>query len=558
MPTDTVAKPHSLLYVRDPLVLARLLWPDVKFYRQQEQVIRSVWENDETLVPAGNMLGKDFVAGFVALAFFLTRTPCRVVTTSADHSQLEAVLWGEIRRFVQTSRFPLDAAKGGPLVINHLHIRRVWTNGPNKGELDPLSYMVGRVAAKGEGMLGHHVAETGDGVPRTLFVADEASGVDDLSWDRAETWAKRKLAIGNPYPCNNFFRRGVKGGTRQDGSVDPGGDVPRPSSQGNYRKVIRIRGDDSPNVRAATLMKSRGIEPDGRTVLPGVLPWNEYEKRRSQWDKIRQCISLDAEFYDGAESLMFPPEWLNRAEDPDMVERCRNAPTEAIGIDPAEGGDKTALAAVNRYGVKELKSLRTPNTDMIPGLVLAFMRKHGLETTPERVCFDRGGGGKQHADRLRGMGYAVRTVGFGESVALEPKRGMTLTEERRGVRETRYEYKNRRAQMYGILREKLDPGAESDDAQPLDADGFPFRISPRSGFAVPREYSELRRQLAPIPLTYDGEGRLYLLPKSKKTPDSTEKTLTDLIGCSPDDADAVVLALFAMTDRPQRPRAGVL
>lgn len=71
---------------------------------------------------------------------------------------------------------------------------------------------MGRVAARGEGMLGHHVAERGDGVPRTLFVADEASGVDDVSYDRADTWAKRKLVIGNPYPCNNFFYKGVKGG----------------------------------------------------------------------------------------------------------------------------------------------------------------------------------------------------------------------------------------------------------------------------------------------------------------------------------------------------------
>jgi hypothetical protein len=61
-------------------------------------------------------------------------------------------------------------------------------------------------------MLGHHVADTGDGIPRTLFVADEASGVDDVSYDRSDTWARRKLVIGNPYPTQNFFRRGVKSG----------------------------------------------------------------------------------------------------------------------------------------------------------------------------------------------------------------------------------------------------------------------------------------------------------------------------------------------------------
>jgi hypothetical protein len=79
-------------------------------------------------------------------------------------------------------------------------------------ELDGLSYILGRVAAKGEGMLGHHIADYGDGVPRTLFVADEASGVDDISYERAKTWAKRILVIGNPFPCSNFFYKGVKRG----------------------------------------------------------------------------------------------------------------------------------------------------------------------------------------------------------------------------------------------------------------------------------------------------------------------------------------------------------
>ena len=155
----------------DPLLLAKELWPDVMFYREQREIIYSVWHNDETFVPAGNMLGKDFVAGFIALAFFLTRSPCRVISTSVDHAQLEGVLWGEIRRFVQTCKYPLEAQNGGPLICNHLHIRKV---DPKTLQVDPLSYLIGRVASKGEGMLGHHIAKTGDGIPRTLFIADEA------------------------------------------------------------------------------------------------------------------------------------------------------------------------------------------------------------------------------------------------------------------------------------------------------------------------------------------------------------------------------------------------
>lgn len=194
--------------LRDPRTFLKILWPDVRFYKKQWEVVESVRDNDETIVVAGNMLGKDFISAFIVLWFFMTRHPCRVVTTSADYQQLDAVLWGEIRRFIQTSKFPLDSKEGGPIINNHLHLKKI-VNGSVCG----FSYCMGRVAQKGEGMLGHHVEEKGDGIPRTLFLADESSGVDDLSWERADTWAKRKLAIGNPYQCNNFFFRGVEEGS---------------------------------------------------------------------------------------------------------------------------------------------------------------------------------------------------------------------------------------------------------------------------------------------------------------------------------------------------------
>lgn len=48
---------HNYVYVTDPLKLCSILWPDVRFYKEQEEIIYSVRDNDETYVPAGNMLG---------------------------------------------------------------------------------------------------------------------------------------------------------------------------------------------------------------------------------------------------------------------------------------------------------------------------------------------------------------------------------------------------------------------------------------------------------------------------------------------------------------------
>jgi hypothetical protein len=125
--------------VVDPLQWAAMCWPDIYFYKQQQEIIYSVRDNDETIVPAGNMLGKDFVTAFIVLWFFLSRTPCRIVTTSVDASQLEGVLWGEMRRFIQTSKIPLTYEKGGPLLVNHQHIRKIVD-----GQVEGVSYIIGR------------------------------------------------------------------------------------------------------------------------------------------------------------------------------------------------------------------------------------------------------------------------------------------------------------------------------------------------------------------------------------------------------------------------------
>lgn len=526
----------------DPVRLGKLLWPGVSFYREQRLIIQSVWENDETVVPAGHMLGKDFVTGFICLAFFLTRTPCRVLTTSVDGKQLEGVLWGEIRRFIQTCRLPLAAERGGPLIVNHLHIRKI-VNGDTCG----LSYLTGRVAAQGEGLSGHHIAQVGDGVPRTLAVVDEASGVDQVSFEKLPEWANRTLIIGNPYDCNNYFMWSVEG--KPDGT-DPGGDIPRDGTgpdgrpmDGYHRRVIHVPAEASPNVRLALEERRMGLLPSHKVLVPGVLPWDEYLKRERRWDDVKKTVGLRARFYRGTSNLMFPPAWLNKAEE--VARRAaetwgRGRKAKAVGVDPAEGGDKTAMAAVDEYGLIELVSKKTPNTAVIRHEVIAFGERHGVP--PEFWMFDRGGGGYQHADYLREAGYHVRTVGFGDGMTRDPATSGRAPEKLRDRitrREEKHAYVDRRAQMYGRLRELMDPAENP------------------SGFGIPTEYFELRRQLALFPLIYV-HGRMYLPPKHPRPGSKSRgiKSLVEIIGHSPDEADALIIALYCMENPPPGNKAG--
>jgi hypothetical protein len=328
--------------------------------------------------------------------------------------------------------------------------------------------------------------------------------------------------------------------------------VPHPPPK-LIRKVIRICAQDSPNVRRAEWEIANGLPPTGMKadgsgeIVPGVLSWAEYRMRRKILDPIQQCIALDARFYQGAELLLYPPEWLNLAERRYEALRTVRRVCKGIGMDPAEGGDSTAMCAVDEYGIIELVARKTPNTDDIPRELMAFMVKHKMTDKADRVCIDRGGG-KQHADRLRALGYRVRTVAFGESVQEDPKSSKDSVRTKVDQRESRYEYKTRRAQMFGELSELLDPGI---------AEGGPR-------LAIPRTETVLRQEMAPIPKTYDEEGRLTLIPKHAKpgdknpdgTPKDKRKCLVGLIGHSPDRLDSFALAVHAMLHEAPIVRVG--
>lgn len=277
------------------------------------------------------------------------------------------------------------------------------------------------------------------------------------------------------------------------------------------------------------------MTPTNTEVVPGVLSWAEYQKRLATWDEVRQCIGLRAQFWEGRESLLFPPLWLNTSEERARALVGYQRKAMALGCDPGEGGDPTAWAVVDERGLLDLETLATPDTAVIPNHTLALMRKWNIPA--ERVLFDRGGGGYQHACTLNERGYGVRSIGFGEGLEPEPKRGKRPLHERREVKAERYTYLNRRAQMYGQLSVLLDPDLQGSDNTLLPGFSGPF--------ALPGQFHELRRQLAKIPRLYDGEGRLYLPPKRPR-PGTRQKSLLEIIGRSPDEADAVVLALHAL------------
>lgn len=296
--------------------------------------------------------------------------------------------------------------------------------------------------------------------------------------------------------------------------------------RGLKRKVIRIKAEDSPNVRLSLAEISAGEEPSGIVLVPGVKQYWEYAVNRRDWDSHQQCVSLDADWYDGAEILMFPSSVLNVCErNAEALVNVRRV-AKSIGVDTGEGSADTSVAVIDELGLIELESRKTPDTSEIPGWVIAIARKYGVP--PDKIMFDRGGGGYEHACTLRRQGYAVVTVAFGETVAapVKPRGVINPLQQRKELKEEQYIYKNRRAEMY-----------------------HKASLLAKAGFALPREYYELRRQLAAVPLQYDEEGRIFLPPKQAKPgdEDKDKDTMMKRLGCSPDQSDALVSAVHGMT-----------
>lgn len=528
----------------DPVALAEYLWPWMTLYDKQKEILLSVDDNDETVVPSGHELGKTFVDGVAAWIFYLRHEPCRVITTSVSDAQLEHVLWGNIHNLYATCAYDL------PVTVGSKHVYKL---GPD-GNVLPLSYMIGLVASsdtkrQGQALSGHHLAMGAFGEPRTLGIIDEAAGVPHASYDKLRMCTHRRLITGNPYPCDNFFRFAVEGDPANEN--DRGGDVVHPDSSGRLvRKIIHLCANDSPNVRYAVAQKKLGIPITYEELVPGVISYDKYLAYRSTMNPMEQCIKLDGKWYKGADIMLYPPEWLQASHDwADELETRGSfrRVAKAIGVDPAEGGDKSSWSVVDEYGLMFQVSLKTPDTTDVVSRTIAIMKRFSVPA--ENVVFDRGGGGKEHADRMRSLGHDVRTVGFGERPQ-DPRKynsGIKTRLHKMNRDEIAYAYTNRRAEMYWLLRDLMEPKISRSGR---------VRVS---GFAIPRRYSDCIRQLSVMPALFDAEGRMAMLPKRKKPGvlTSNVKTLIDILGRSPDEADSLVLACYGMCRKAIKMEAGV-
>lgn len=543
--------PYWLL---DPFKLLARGWPHVQLADYQANILSrmSGFRPDGTrwaihgdkivVVPAANMLGKDFLAAYISLWFFASRIPARVVTTSVDNDQLNGVLWGEMRDWLEKCEFDLG------LKYNHMQIRQYRKDGTLVGK----SELVGKTAQRGskEGLLGRHMPWAFDGrVPAALFVGDEASGLEDCHVEAAETWAHQMLFIGNCYPTENFFRKYAEAG-----DVDEPGET-NPQAP-KAVKVIHISAEQSPNVRLGLREKALGLEPSFTQVIPGCMSYKAYLYRRANWSEDRQTVGLDAQWYEGDLIKLFPPDWIQMCVEyaAYLSETIgRRTLGTSMGCDPGEGGDPTCWTIFDKYGIIDQVEKKTPNTTDVYQDSITLGEQFSIPS--EYWGFDAGGGGKQAVDTLTLKGYRPSAIRFGSAPLPFPRVGKGKPVDVKAI------YKNRRAQLYGDFRAAMDPNAASVETEVVSARQV-RNIKAKTDYehppvlAIPGHLTNLLEQMKPIPLSRDAEGVLFLIPKSKPTATYKGPTLKKLCKRSPDNLDSATLGLH-MSLYPLRPRKPV-
>jgi hypothetical protein len=167
----------------DPVICYKSLF-DNRLWSKQEEVIQSVWANDRTAVKSGNTVGKSRIAAVLTLMWLAAHKPAKVVTTAPGFSQVEGILWKEIK-----------------LLADQMKIK--FTTRPLNTELNlaPDWFAVGISTNDTTSFQGRHS-------PRLLVIIDEAYGVDPEIWEAVTALHPyRVLAIGNPIaPAGEFYK----------------------------------------------------------------------------------------------------------------------------------------------------------------------------------------------------------------------------------------------------------------------------------------------------------------------------------------------------------------
>jgi len=242
---------------------------------------------------------------------------------------------------------------------------------------------------------------------------------------------------------------------------------PNPAKPGELRwYVTDEKGEDEEVEGPAPIVvpwDKDPLVPKSRTFIPSSVDDNlflsstGYKATLQSLPEPLRSQMLRGDFNAGAADPAWqtiPTEWVKAAQ-ARWTKRVAKGPMTALGLDPARGGtDKTCASRRHGQWFDELISepgLVTKDGPTTAGFVVPLVRNGAC------ICVDSIGIGSSALDFMVGMNLLVLAVNGSESSAALTKAG-------------NLRFRNRRAEMYWLLREALDPTNPDPIALPPDAD----------------------------------------------------------------------------------------
>jgi len=329
------------------------------YWSGQKEIIRSVFDNRQTVVRSCNASGKTYVLSDIVLAFLLNMSPSIVVTTAPTFKQVKDVLWAQIRE--KWDKHLIELMGGLQCLQTRL-------------EIAPGHFAIGISPDKGVSFQGFHSKNV-------LIAFDEAPGVKPEIVRGARTLMAggnvHTVWIGNPLEAEGHFFDAFQ--------------------KGNWNR-IHIHHKDTPNFTGEDIPQRIKDELISKE-------WVEDLKETAGEDSPLYQSGANGDFPDADSKHIISLKLAREAVEREVV---AEGPID-MGIDCGGGGDLTVYTLKRGNVIEKIITESTPDVMQIPYKAVQLHKQFDFRF----INVDMGGLGHGVVNRMEELGLPVNGIHFG-------------------------------------------------------------------------------------------------------------------------------------------------